>query len=302
VPLGTTFTGRDVTIANAHSKAVLRAACDAATLEREGVDYFPSYEMVTLTDPRLVWKQDRLHVSQGFIGKIVGHMLDHYFEGVDPALVRHQRARALLADGEAAAAEEVAREALALKPDHVDTQLVLGMALIAQSHFAEAQKVLKGTAKDAPERSDVRVHWARALAGRNKVDRAVALLKQALAQPGFTAADFLASDSILYRAAPEEAVGLAARAAELFPRREEVHARLVEQLLRADRKPDAVAALRRIAPESHPSSPLMLQFARLLLEMGEREEAAARIDLALAHDHGNEVALALKAVLGAPLT
>ena len=138
VPLNRTFTDRDVTVANAHSKAVLRATCDAVLLEREGVDYFPSYEMVTLSNPALAWKQDRLHVSQAFIGKLVGYMLDSYFEGVEAASADYQRARVLLAEGEAGEAVKAARSALDARPDHLEARIVLGSALVALQRWEEA--------------------------------------------------------------------------------------------------------------------------------------------------------------------
>ncbi len=300
VPMGTTFTGRDVTIANAHSKAVLRAVCDAAVLERDGIDYFPSYEMATLSNPALVWKADRVHVSQGFIGKIVGHMLDHYIEGVDEASAGYQRARALLADGDPASAEAAARRALNAKPDHLDARLVLGIALIGQHRYAEAQQELKTAAIADADRCDVRVQLARALAGRGKVDRAVAMLEATMVRPSFTVFDMLAADGVLRRASPDEAARLAALAVEIFPLHQEVHARLAEALLRGGRKPDAIAALRRMAGLSHPPAQFLVELARLLLETGEVGEAAAHVRAALVQDPRNKDALKLRDELQSP--
>lgn len=47
IPLAATASGNHVEVATARSKAVLRAACDELTSEVEGVDYFPSYEIIT---------------------------------------------------------------------------------------------------------------------------------------------------------------------------------------------------------------------------------------------------------------
>lgn len=47
VPLAATATGDHVVQATAYSKAVLRAAAGALVAEHEGVDYFPSFEIVT---------------------------------------------------------------------------------------------------------------------------------------------------------------------------------------------------------------------------------------------------------------
>ncbi len=82
VPLHTTFSGQDIAVANARSKAILRAACEAVAEARDGVDYFPSYEAVTLSWWR-VWQRDRRHVSDYFVGKVVANLASRYLE--DPA-------------------------------------------------------------------------------------------------------------------------------------------------------------------------------------------------------------------------
>jgi len=47
VPLLATFRDMDVLVANAYSKSVQRAALDEFLLDKAGVDYFPSYEIIT---------------------------------------------------------------------------------------------------------------------------------------------------------------------------------------------------------------------------------------------------------------
>lgn len=78
VPLGTTFTGQDIRIANVYSKAVIRAACGRLPQLRSGVDYFPSYESAMLSDPSRVWKRDRIHVQQSFVESIVARLKEGY--------------------------------------------------------------------------------------------------------------------------------------------------------------------------------------------------------------------------------
>jgi hypothetical protein len=79
VPMASTFTTRDVVVANAESKAVLRAAAGAFTAGRKGVHYFPSYEMVTMTDPALAWRPDRLHVNGKITRGIVKTFMKAYY-------------------------------------------------------------------------------------------------------------------------------------------------------------------------------------------------------------------------------
>ncbi|WP_128255036.1 GSCFA domain-containing protein [Falsirhodobacter deserti] len=78
VALGRTFTDEDVIIANMTSKATLRVAAHRLTQDLDGVDYFPSYEAVLHSDPALAWQEDRLHVSDFMVGRIIGEFLGRY--------------------------------------------------------------------------------------------------------------------------------------------------------------------------------------------------------------------------------
>ena len=55
VPLTATASGHHVEVATAYSKAVLRAACGKLYAEDDGIDYFPSYELITSTNNRGVY-------------------------------------------------------------------------------------------------------------------------------------------------------------------------------------------------------------------------------------------------------
>ncbi len=79
VPLGTTFTAMDVISANAYSKATLRSAVGEFCAGRDNVDYFPSYEMVTSTNPAIAWEEDRIHVTVPLVDTVIGHFVDTYF-------------------------------------------------------------------------------------------------------------------------------------------------------------------------------------------------------------------------------
>jgi tetratricopeptide (TPR) repeat protein len=297
VPLGRTFSGRDIGVANSHSKAVLRAVCDAVLLEREGIDYFPSYEMATLSDPDIVWKSDRLHVAQGFVAKIVGHMLDHYIEGVEAAAAHYQRARTALVSGDASGAEREARAALEAKPEHLQAQLVLGCALEGQGRWPEAEQALNQVLASDPRNSAARMMLARAMARSGRAQDAVAALAHALDLDTAAFLDFLASGPVLDHAPPDDAVRLCRRAVELFPLHAEVHERLTNVLLRAGRHDEALAALRRAAGLSHPTPGILLQLARLLAKAGERDEALAHLDRALLEDPRHAEAARLRAKL-----
>lgn len=85
VPLLATFRDMDVLLANAYSKSVQRAALDEFLLDKTGVDYFPSYEFVTLSSPEVAWtKSDYRHVSSDVIARIMGSVLSRYVETAAP--------------------------------------------------------------------------------------------------------------------------------------------------------------------------------------------------------------------------
>lgn len=84
VPLLATFRDVDVLVANAYSKAVQRAAIEEFVTGREGVDYFPSYEFVTLSNPEVAFgRQDYRHVSQDVINRIMDTVLRAYMGRAD---------------------------------------------------------------------------------------------------------------------------------------------------------------------------------------------------------------------------
>lgn len=76
VPLDSTFTGSDIIVANTRAKSTLVAAAQDSCDEMANSYYFPSYEMVTLSDPTLAWLWDRKHVSP----KMVSHIMDRFIE------------------------------------------------------------------------------------------------------------------------------------------------------------------------------------------------------------------------------
>ncbi len=87
VPLGRTFSGMDVIVANNYAKSVLRAVAGKVSLENDAVDYFSSYESAVLSDRDLVWEDDQIHVKDGFVGKIVDHLVQDFVD-VDVKVVK----------------------------------------------------------------------------------------------------------------------------------------------------------------------------------------------------------------------
>lgn len=63
VPLAATFTKMDVLTANTYSKSVLRAAVEQVVAECGNVEYFPSYESISLSSRDEVFGDDYIHVK-----------------------------------------------------------------------------------------------------------------------------------------------------------------------------------------------------------------------------------------------
>lgn len=87
VPLQRSFSGGDAITANSYSKAALRTAAEVATRSFGHVDYFPSFETVTLSDRQSAWEDDLIHVRPDMIELNVARMIDAYMPqgGVSPA-------------------------------------------------------------------------------------------------------------------------------------------------------------------------------------------------------------------------
>lgn len=79
VPMTETFTGRDVIVANTYSKATLRAAAEDSARPHANVDYFPSYEAITVSNRTLAYNAiDNLHVLDAAVQSVAAHFLSVY--------------------------------------------------------------------------------------------------------------------------------------------------------------------------------------------------------------------------------
>jgi hypothetical protein len=98
VPLHSTFRDQDIVTANCYSKAVLRCAAELAAKKYDEVVYFPSFEMVTMSDYRAVFGDaDYRHVDRDFVSLIMSHALTALIPAQAPAFAREaERARARL--------------------------------------------------------------------------------------------------------------------------------------------------------------------------------------------------------------
>ncbi|MGC1487626.1 MAG: GSCFA domain-containing protein [Albidovulum sp.] len=79
VPLTATASGQHVLVATTYSKSVLRAVAGELAAQDEGVDYFPSYEIITGAPTRSAFFEPNLRsvVAQG-----VDYVMGHFFAGL----------------------------------------------------------------------------------------------------------------------------------------------------------------------------------------------------------------------------
>lgn len=78
VPMRATFSGRDIGVANTLSKATLRAAAEHFQQSHENVDYFPSYEIVSLSNRNYAFAPDYMHVSNQIVGQVMSSFMESY--------------------------------------------------------------------------------------------------------------------------------------------------------------------------------------------------------------------------------
>ena len=76
VPIGTTFTGGDCTVANEFSKAVLRVTAGRLAAKPE-VDYFPSYKIVR-SGGLSAYEADQVHVKNAVVERVTSYMVQSY--------------------------------------------------------------------------------------------------------------------------------------------------------------------------------------------------------------------------------
>jgi hypothetical protein len=80
VPFARSFSGTDAITANCYSKSVLRVAAEICARKFDWVDYYPSYESVTITNRDHAFENDFIHVRREIVESNVGRMIEAYVE------------------------------------------------------------------------------------------------------------------------------------------------------------------------------------------------------------------------------
>ena len=161
VPLKSSFRPGDVMAANSYSKAVQRAAVEAFVLRHDNVDYFPSFEAVTLSERDLVFQRDNRHVEPAAVSQIVDRFL---------------RAYAPWVSFEAAAGPTQRRS---LAPDALRAMLKSATVGMRGGDFAKAAQIL-GEAielfegrQDLISSAELRMRWGKCLHKTGRTEAAI---------------------------------------------------------------------------------------------------------------------------------
>ena len=290
-PMVATFTGQDVRIAYAHAKSVLRAALADVVSSRSMTDYAPAYEAAVLTHPKLVWDPDRLHLSAGFVAKTARRVQELYLQDGGEAAVSAKTARALLLKNRHVDAEVAARALLRQRPDDFDAAMILVEALIGRFRGDEAETELRPWIERFPDRADLRVTLARAMArsDRGRLPEAILEINSASQMQSMGLAEYRAiSEMVRRKAPPTMAEQIMRLAVERFPQEAEVHGYLIEVLADRGKLEEAGELLRKALTLPNPPAIMRLQLADLLIEKGETEEAERLIQSYRAEEPDND--------------
>jgi hypothetical protein len=277
VPLAVTFTGQDVRTANTYSKSVLRSVCGRIAIERDKVDYFPSYESAMLSFPRGVWQPDRQHVTAGFVGKIVQRLSDAYIQDVDAVAAAYQRAVTALRTHDAAASIAAANEALQSDSSHLGARLILAEGLMADDRWLEAEQILAPLWREEPGRPGIAVRLARTIIhlDKKRLPEALEIVRPAAALASADIKDLNWVVDLLRRRAKAhtEAEALARDMTVRFPLQVHAYQALIDLLLESGREQEASELLDRVLALPLPLARNWLQSAQLALKAGDLKKA-----------------------------
>jgi tetratricopeptide (TPR) repeat protein len=144
VPLTATLTEADVAIANCYSKSVLRAAAGAVVAEFGHLEYFPSFESVTLSERALAFVEDQIHVSPALVRFNVDRMIRRYVNeaGGETAAEIIALAKEERRAHRPAVELKMLQTAWAADPDNGELTLALAEALFGARSARAAEKIL----------------------------------------------------------------------------------------------------------------------------------------------------------------
>lgn len=285
VPLTATYTGRDVLVANGLSKAVLRTAADEIIAENDHIDYFPSYESITLSSRDAAWEDDQRHVEQAAIDLNISRMIEGYVRRGTPEdldLEKHMtKARAALAEGgrkKAIRLLEPFAGQLDTSADlaalYAEVCLAVGRADDAEAALAHVPEGWGGWQRG--------VLQARTLTAAGKADEALAMLTPlSEAEPERAGIWQTLAEAETAEENWTDALHAAKRWSTLVPTAGEPF-RLIAEIHRASGNMDQADSAYRAAMEAeYGGQEFLMDYAEFLLEQKRFEEARTCLNAAI---------------------
>lgn len=232
VAMRTTFTGSDALVANTYSKAVQRAAVEAFVTSHDDVDYFPSFESVTLSDRRRAWRPDQAHASDEIVRVNVLRMIEAYSAETNPlsdapptpiqsvatAFSLIQSAKDAAAAGNLKDARRAFADAAKMAPTEALVLLEYGKFLMDQGQLDEARRQFKTSIRKGSGRYGGYYHLAQTLRGLARYEDAHLVAETARAyQPNRPGLLLLSADIARRLKRYEEALALAETCLALEP-------------------------------------------------------------------------------------
>ncbi|WP_408590627.1 GSCFA domain-containing protein [Novosphingobium sp.] len=274
VPLTSTFRAQDVMLANTYSKAVLRAAAEAVCLRHDWVDYYPSFESVTLSERGAALEDDMVHPTHGAIWLNTTRMIRAYV-GADA--LGPQDIAATIAENPMAALT-----LLAEREDLLAADPALAMALYGAAAKAGRMDLLEralGHVGDRVPADEQDLTRARIALSRGDVVGALALLQHEPARRAARGQFWATKLNAQLAQGDLEAARMVAQGWSASNPRTAEPFRLLGVAYAARRQFDAALRLFEAALDlSDDDARVLLDYADLLLQTGRRSEAQALLD------------------------
>lgn len=222
VPLLATFTEDDVFVANGYSKSVLRVAAEELANTHENVDYFGSYESVTLSSREITWEADNRHVSFEVVSKNVSHMMEKYaptmklpgFEEFLKKGIHH------LNNQEYVKAENALVKAVDLNNQSFSAFKHLGISLARLAKFNRAERAYQQALAFASKNQQTEIKFLTATMYQfsGRLEEAQSLLEEVTAgQPSWAAAHYHLAEIHEKLGDTEMAISILSNAIDLNP-------------------------------------------------------------------------------------
>jgi tetratricopeptide (TPR) repeat protein len=244
-----------------------------------------------ISRPDAVWGDDRIHIRDTFVGKIVSRLFSVYVEGVREAAQLTHEAGLQLNIGNHQEALRLASLACAVDAEDETARIVRARALLGCNDFSAAEQEFR-TAIDAGANSvEAYVGLSRALSELGRAEEACFAADRALALGNVQPHHYLLLVNVYLRANRlDEAKNIATKCAESWPKNYQAQKALLRVLRNTRQNVEAIDLLHRIRVlvNRPPSASPEILLTRILIEERRLAEAQQYYDLAKSIEPNNQ--------------